>query len=57
MYTQCYIEKIGELWYICYPDCTKAWIIGYRSQQAATTVLKWLSGSSKSKKILLNCSN
>jgi hypothetical protein len=38
----CYVEKIGELWYICYPDCTKAYHQGYKTQGWATRVLNEL---------------
>jgi len=46
MYNQCYIEQqSNNLWYICWPDCTKAWDQGYKTRAWATRTLNWLNKS------------
>lgn len=43
MYNQCFIEQYpNSLWYIVYPDGTKAWRQGYKTNSWASRVLNWL---------------
>ena len=42
MYKSCYIELIDGLWYIMWPDCTKAWAQGYKTRKWAVRTLKSL---------------
>jgi hypothetical protein len=43
MYRYCHIEQMGDgLWYIMYPDNTKAWRSGYKTHGWATRTLNWL---------------
>jgi hypothetical protein len=42
MYNSCYIEYVNGLWYIKWPDCTKAWDQGYKTRGWATRTLRWL---------------
>jgi hypothetical protein len=41
-YKFCHIEHINNLWYIMWPDCTRAWDQGYKTSGWATRTLKWL---------------
>ncbi len=47
MYSSCYIENINGLWYIMWPDCTKAWDKGYKTLGWATRTLNWLTSPQK----------
>ena len=41
----CYIEKFTDgdgLWYIRFPDGTRAWDQGFKTRAWATRTLKWL---------------
>jgi hypothetical protein len=43
MYQSCYVEKNENgLWYICWPDCTRAWSQGYKTRSWATRTLNFL---------------
>lgn len=46
MYSSCYVENINGLWYIMWPDCSKAWSQGYKTQVWATRTLNWLNKNS-----------
>ena len=43
MYKQCHIEEQNGLWYIMWPDCTRAWSQGYKTRGWASRTLNWLS--------------
>jgi hypothetical protein len=42
MYNSCYIECVNDLWYIMWPDGTKAWNTGYKTRACATRTHKFL---------------
>jgi len=43
MYSVCYIEQdTNGLWYITWPDCTRAWGQGYKTSAWAKRTLNWL---------------
>ena len=45
-YKFCHIEQMNNgLWYIMWPDCTKAWDQGYKTSGWATRTLNFLSKS------------
>ncbi len=42
-YKFCHIEQMNNgLWYIMWPDCTKAWSQGYKTLGWAKRTLNWL---------------
>jgi len=41
-YTQCYIEKSGEKWFIRYPDGSNAWFGSFTNKGWATKTLNEL---------------
>jgi hypothetical protein len=43
-YKQCHLEKINNLWYIMFPDQTKALIYGYKTYMQADNMLWDLIG-------------
>lgn len=46
MYKTCYIEQLSDKkWYIMWPDCTKAWYVGFKTRNWATRTLIWLCNS------------
>jgi hypothetical protein len=48
MYNYCHIERYSNgLWYIMYPDNTKAWSQGYKTASWATRTLNWLTSQEK----------
>jgi hypothetical protein len=49
VYIQCYVEKINDLWYIMYPDCTKADYHGYRNRGSAQRMLNYFIKEEKKK--------
>lgn len=44
IYRQCYVEQHENgLWYVMYPDCTRAFHNGYKTKGWATRTLNWLN--------------
>jgi hypothetical protein len=43
MYNSCHIEEMNGLWYIMWPDNTRAWTQGYKTRSCATRTLNWLN--------------
>lgn len=43
MYNQCFIEQVHNLWYIKWPDGSKAWTQGYKTRGWAKRTLEWLT--------------
>lgn len=41
-YKYCYVEKYNGLWWISYPDGSKAWPDGFKTQREAMETLDWM---------------